>query len=91
MNNQDKKDASAEKWYCEELDKPLGDIREDIFFRKDNFKDEDWYDDFLMFLNIGVCQPKTEHILTVQKALKIMGYNTRISKINGGSCVLSVE
>ena len=29
------------KWYQEELKKPLEEIKEDIFFRTDNFRDEE--------------------------------------------------
>lgn len=38
------------------LNKPLAEITEDPFFRADNFKNEPWYDDFQMYLHIGVCQ-----------------------------------
>ena len=54
------------------LETPLEDIREDVFFRADNFQDEPWYGDFQIYRNLGVCQPKPEHVLEVQKALKVM-------------------
>ena len=65
------------------LNKPLAEITEDPFFRADNFENEPWYDDFQMYLHIGVCQPKPEHTLQVQKALKIMGYPTHTAKHDG--------
>ena len=43
------------------LNKPLAEITEDPFFRADNFENEPWYDDFQMYLHIGVCQPKLSH------------------------------
>ena len=88
MDNQNNKDLSAEQncdeWYRDELNKPLEDIKEDIFFRADNFQNEKWYDDFQMFMTIGVCQPKEEHISMVQKALKIMGHSSHVSKKGNG-------
>ena len=65
------------------LNKPLAEITEDPFFRADNFKNEPWYDDFQMYLHIGVCQPKPEHALQVQKALKVMGYPTHTAEHDG--------
>ena len=72
----------------EELNKPLDEIKEDIFFRADNFKDEKWYGEFLLYTRIGVCQPSPEHSLEVQKALKIMGYSTRTSEKDGKLYIL---
>ena len=65
------------------LETPLEDIREDVFFRADNFQDEPWYGDFQIYRNLGVCQPKPEHALEVQKALKVMGYPTHAAERNG--------
>ena len=48
------------------LNKPFAEITEDPFFRADNFENQPWYDDFQMYLHIGVCQPKPEHALQVQ-------------------------
>ena len=70
------------------LNKPLAEITEDPFFRADNFENEPWYDDFQMYLHIGVCQPKPEHALQVQKALKIMGYTTHTAE-HGGKLYLA--
>ena len=67
-----------EQEYMKLLTKPLEDISEDIFLRADVFEDAPWYDDFTLYMRIGTCTPKTEHIENVRKALKLMGYETRI-------------
>ena len=67
---------SFEDEYRELMAKSVDEIKPDIFFRPDNFRDEPWYDDFQMYMAIGVCQPQEEHALLVRKALKIMGYST---------------
>jgi len=54
--------------YRELMAKPVDEIREDIFFRPDNFKDEPWYGEFQLFLTIGVCQPQEEHSLQIRQA-----------------------
>jgi len=77
--------------YREEFKKPLEDINEDIFFRADNFQNEAWYDEFLLFTAIGVCQPNPEHVSEIQKALKIMGYHTRTSELAGKTYILPGE
>lgn len=77
---------------CREvLEKPLEEIREDMFFRADNFQNEPWYGDFQIYRNIGVCQPRPEHALEVQKALKVMGYPTHTAERNGKLYLLSGE
>ena len=74
---------------CRELlAKPLEEIRENIFFRPDNFQEEPWYDDFQMFLAIGVCQPLEEHALQVRKGLKVMGFDTRATIRGGKTCIV---
>lgn len=70
------------------LEKPLEEIREDIFFRPDNFQEEPWYDDFQMFLAIGVCQPLEEHALHVRKGLKVMGFDTRATIRDGKTYIV---
>ena len=65
------------------LETPLEDIREDVFFRADNFQNEPWYGEFQIYRNLGVCQPKPEHVLEVQKALKVMGYPTHTAEHDG--------
>ena len=47
---------SFEDEYRELMAKPIDEIREDIFFRPDNFQDEPWYDDLQMYMVVGVCQ-----------------------------------
>lgn len=86
--NDAKKDTP---FYCEELKKPLKDIKEDIFFRADNFQDAPWYGEFLNFTRIGICHPASEHVLEVQKALKIMGYLSHTSEHNGKIYVVPGE
>ena len=73
------------------LETPLEDIREDVFFRADNFQDEPWYGDFQIYRNLGVCQPKPKHALEVQKALKVMGYPTHAAERNGKTYLLPGE
>ena len=79
--------SNYESFYKEEFKKPLEEIKEDIFFRADNFKNEEWYGDFLIYTQIGVCQPSPEHALEIQKALKIMGYPTHTSEHKGKICI----
>ena len=62
---------------------PIEQIREDMFFRADNFEKERWYGDLQMYLAIGVCKPDGDCVADLQKALKVLGYNTRISKHDG--------
>lgn len=82
---------SFEDEYRELMAKPIDEIREDVFFRPDNFRDEPWYGDFQMFMVIGVCQPPEEYALQVRKALKIMGYDTYTAIRDGKTCVLPEE
>lgn len=72
----------------EELNRPLDEIREDIFCRPDSFQNEPWYMDFEMYRRIGVCQPQPEHVLEVRKALKLMGYPTHVTE-HGGKPLLA--
>ena len=82
---------SFEDEYQALMAKPIDEIREDIFFRYDNFQDEPWYEDFQMYLAIGVCVPQAEHALQVRKALKIMGYATHTTKRDGQTYVVPGE
>lgn len=66
----------------------MEEIKQDIFFRADNFQHEDWYGDFMIYMNIGVCQPLPKHSLEVQKALKIMGYKTLITEHDGKTYIV---
>lgn len=62
---------------------PLEQIKEDVFFRADNFKNEKWYGDLQMYLAIGVCKPDRDCVADLQKALKVLGCNTRIRENDG--------
>lgn len=62
---------------------PLEQIREDMFFRADNFEKERWYGDLQMYLAIGVCKPDRDCVADLQKALKVLGFPTRISENDG--------
>lgn len=73
------------------LAKPIEAIREDIFFRPDNFRDEPWYEEFQIFLAIGVCQPPEEHALQIRKALKVMGFLTHTTSREGKTYILPGE
>lgn len=54
-----------------------------MFFRADNFEKESWYGDLQMYLAIGVCKPDRDCVADLQKALKGLGYPTRISENDG--------
>ena len=93
MNRDNKINNASEyedhdKWYRDEFKKPLEEIQQDIFFRADNFEHEDWYNEFLIYTKIGVCNPLPEHCSDVQKALKIMGYSTRVAEQNGKTYIV---
>lgn len=62
---------------------PLEEIKEDIFFRADNFENEKWYGDLQMYLAIGVCKPDRGSVPDLQKALKVLGCPTRTREIDG--------
>lgn len=61
----------------------------DIFFRADNFKEEPWYEEFQIFLRIGVCKPAPEHLENVKSALYQMGYETVTESLRNGEIYLS--
>lgn len=82
-DNRSMESGGCAEWYHEEFKKPLDEIKEDIFFRADNFRHEAWYGDLLMYTRIGVCQPRPEHMPELQKALKILGYPTHKAERNG--------
>jgi len=69
--------------YRELFEKPLEEIREDIFCRADNFENEKWYGDLQMYLAIGICKPDRGSVTDLQKALKILGYPTRTRENDG--------
>ncbi len=66
-----------------EMAKPIEEIREDIFLRQDVFKSEPWYDDFVLYCTIGVCKPLAEHTLPLRKALKMVGFQTKVMEHEG--------
>jgi hypothetical protein len=80
--------SNRESLYDGLFAKPLDEIKEDIFFRADNFQNEKWYDELLIFMSIGVCNTPPEHSSELQKALKIMGYATRTKEHNGKLYIL---
>ena len=63
--------------YKKLFETPLEEIQEDMFFRADNFRNERWYGDLRIFMTIGVCSPNKEDVSNLQKALKILGYQTK--------------
>ena len=62
---------------------PLEEIKEDIFFRADNFENEKWSGDLQMYLAIGVCKPEKYCVSDLQKALKVLGFSTCPREIDG--------
>ena len=47
---------------------------EDIFLRADSFAKEPWYEEFQLYLRIGICKPLAEHKEAAIGALQQMGY-----------------
>ena len=82
---------SFEDEYRELMEKPIEEIKEDIFFRMDNFQHEPWYGEFELFLAAGVCQPPEEQALQVRKALKVVGYDTHTVSRGGRTYILPGE
>lgn len=78
-------------FYVTALQKPIEEITEDIFLRADAFEDAPWYDAFILYTRIGVCQPQPEHILEVRKALKMMGYVTHQADHDGKAMIVPGE
>lgn len=65
------------------FEKPLDEIKEDIFFRADNFENEKWYDDLQTYMSIGICEPNRDSVNDLQKALKVLGYSAHTKEHNG--------
>ena len=82
---------SFEDEYRALMAKPIDEIKEDIFFRYDNFRDEPWYEDVQMYRAVGVCVPAAEHALQVRKVLKILGYATHTTVRDGTTYVVPGE
>lgn len=83
------KDHQAE--YKEMLEKPLDEIKEDAFFRVDSLEAEEWYGDLQLYLAIEVCRPKPDSVTTVQKVLKILGFQTQIQDVDGALYIVPQE
>ena len=49
----------------------------DPFLRKDSFADKPWYDEFLTFFAIGVCQAADKDVKEIRDALARFLYATR--------------
>ncbi len=79
---------SLDKDIQSQMDKPLEEIQEDYFLRKDVFKDEPWYGDLIMFVDIGICKPSRKYMLPVRKALQMLGYHTKTVEKEGKTYVL---
>ena len=69
-------DFNAE--YKKLFDTPLEEIQEDPFFRADNFRNERWYGALCVYTTIGICSPEKEDVLNLRKALKVLGYQTKV-------------
>lgn len=82
---------SFEDEYRELMATPIEEIKEDIFFRMDNFQDEPWYGELKLYLTLGVCQPQKDHAILLRKALKIMGYPSHECVRDGKVFVLPGE
>lgn len=68
-------DFNAE--YKKLFDTPIEEIKEDPFFRADNFCNEHWYGDLCIYTTLGMCSPQKEDVANLQKALKVLGYQTK--------------
>ena len=82
---------SFEDEYRALMARPIEEIKEDNFFRMDNFQHEPWYGEFELFLVAGICQPPEKHVLQVRKALKVMGYDTHTVSRDGRTYILPGE
>ncbi len=49
----------------------------DPFLRKDSFADMPWYNEFLTFFAIGVCQAEEKNVKEIRKSLARFLYATR--------------
>lgn len=58
------------------------DLWHDTFLRSDSFSEETWYNEFCLFLAIGVCQPQINDVDAVQKALYKMGFETQCKQMD---------
>ena len=65
--------------------------REDLFMRVENFKNEPWYGDLVLYSRIGVCKTKPECAPEVCKALKQLGYSVQLKAKDGELYVLPAQ
>lgn len=65
--------------------------KEDLFMRVENFKNELWYGDLVLYSRIGVCKTKPECAPEVCKALKQLGYSVRLKAKDGELYVLPAK
>lgn len=65
--------------------------REDLFMRVENFKNEPWYGDLVLYSRIGVCKTKPECAPEVCKSLKQLGYSVRLKAKDGELYVLPAK
>lgn len=49
--------------------------KEDILLKKENFEDKSWYNQFRIFLAIGVCEVTKDNLDEIKDALNQMGYD----------------
>ena len=67
------------------------DGKEDLFLRVENFKNEPWYGDLVLYSRIGVCKTKPEYAPEVCKALNRLGYSVRLKAKDGELYVLPAK
>ena len=72
-----------DKEYKALFETPPEQIKPDMFFRADNFQKEKWYGELQIYLKIGVCKTDKDTMSDMQKALKVLGYNTQAKEHKG--------
>lgn len=75
--------SDFENEYKALFETPLEKIKPDMFFRADNFKKEVWYGELQIYMRIGVCRVDKGTMSDIQKALKVLGYSTKLREHNG--------
>lgn len=55
----------------------------DPFLSKETFKSKPWYEEFLIFHNIGVCQVPNEHTADIREALARFLFATKTTQGKG--------
>ena len=69
--------------YSKLLEKDIEEICVCPCLSPDVFQPAPWYDSFQIYTDIQTCHPRPEHVVEVQKALKLFGYDTRTVDIRG--------